>query len=45
MKIPENKDLMVPLKHIDYDLEISNGLANITMTQKYTNPVDKFLEV
>jgi hypothetical protein len=35
----------VPLKHIDYNLEITNSLLNITLTQKYFNPTDKFLEV
>ena len=36
---------IVPLRHIDYQLEIVNSLINITLTQKYYNPTDKFLEV
>ena len=36
---------MVPLKHIDYQLSISNSLANISLSQRYENPSDKFLEV
>lgn len=36
---------MVPLKHIDYHLEIVNGLVNINLIQKYTNPSQHFLEV
>lgn len=36
---------MVPLKHIDYHLEIVNSLLNITLSQKYYNPSEKFLEV
>ena len=36
---------MLPLKHIDYQLNISNSLANISLSQRYYNPSDKFLEV
>ena len=36
---------MVPLKHIDYSLEIVNSLLNVTLTQTYFNPLEKFLEV
>ena len=36
---------MVPLKHIDYDLEIINSLAQIKITQNYFNPSDQFLDV
>ncbi len=36
---------LVPLKHIEYDLEIVNSLSNITIKQKYFNPTDKYLEV
>ena len=36
---------MVPLTHIDYSLEIVNSLINITLSQRYLNPSDKFLEV
>lgn len=35
----------MPLKHIDYHLEIVNSLLNITLSQKYYNPSEKFLEV
>ncbi len=33
----------MPLKHIDYDIEVTNGLASITLQQKYLNPTEKFL--
>lgn len=36
---------MVPLKHIDYQLEVVNSLVNITLKQKYQNPTDQYLEV
>lgn len=36
---------MVPLKHIEYDVEIINSLVSITLTQKYVNPTQKFLEM
>ena len=36
---------LVPLRHIDYQLEIVNSLLNITLSQKYFNPTEKFLEV
>jgi hypothetical protein len=36
---------MVPLKHIDYQLEVVNSLVNITLKQKYHNPTDQYLEV
>ena len=36
---------MMPLKHIDYEVNIVNSLMNITLSQRYTNPSDKFLEV
>ena len=36
---------IVPLKHIDYQLEIVNSLLHVTLVQKYENPTDKFLEV
>lgn len=29
---------LVPLRHIDYNLEIVNSLLNITLSQKYYNP-------
>lgn len=36
---------IVPLRSIDYHLEIVNSLVNITLRQTYFNPIDKFLEV
>ena len=36
---------MVPLKNIDYQVEIVNSLMNITLSQRYNNPSDKYLEV
>ena len=36
---------LVPLKHIDYQLEIVNSLLHVTLVQKYENPTEKFLEV
>ena len=36
---------LVPLKHIDYSLEIVNSLLSVTLVQSYENPTDKFLEV
>lgn len=36
---------VVPLKTIDYHLEVVNSLVNITLKQTYSNPLDKYLEV
>lgn len=36
---------MVPLKSINYDLEIVNSLAHITLEQYYENPSQKYLSV
>jgi Ca-activated chloride channel family protein len=36
---------MVPLRHIDYHLQIVNSLLSVTLTQKYFNPLEQFLEV
>lgn len=36
---------LVPLRKIDYNIEIVNGLMCIKLTQIYYNPLDKFLEV
>lgn len=33
----------VPLKHIDYHLEIVNSLLHVTLKQTYENPIDRFL--
>ncbi len=38
-------NVMVPLKHIDYDIEIVNSLVHITLVQTYENPSEKFLEL
>lgn len=35
----------VPLKHIDYAIDIVNGLAKVSLTQTYFNPLDCFLEL
>ena len=34
---------MVPLKHIDYQIEVVNSLASITLQQNYFNPTDQYL--
>lgn len=34
---------IVPLKNIDYQLEIVNSLLSVTLIQTYENPLDKFL--
>ena len=36
---------MVPLQNIDYQLEIVNSLINITLSQRYFNPAEQYLEV
>lgn len=36
---------MLPLRSIDYHMEVVNSLVNITMVQKYYNPADKYLEI
>ena len=41
--VPETS--MVPLKNIDYQIEIMNSIASTTLIQEYENPSDKFLEV
>ncbi len=40
-----NQFLLVPLKLSEYHVEIANSIANVTLTQTYLNPTDKFLEV
>lgn len=39
------KRAIVPLRSIDYHLEIVNSLAKITLKQTYYNPKGKYLEV
>ena len=36
---------IVPLRSIDYRIDIVNGLANLTLVQTYENPISSFLEV
>lgn len=36
---------MVPLRHIDYNIEIVNSLVHITLQQEYENPSSRFLTV
>jgi hypothetical protein len=36
---------MVPLKSIDYNLEIVNSLVHVTLVQEYVNPSTRFLSV
>ena len=36
---------IVPLRSIDYHIQIVNSLANITLKQTYENPLSSFLEV
>lgn len=36
---------MVPLKHINYEFEIVNGLLLIHLCQTYENPTEHFLNV
>lgn len=41
----KQKKSLVPLRHIDYHLEIVNSLLNITLKQRYHNPTENYLEV
>ena len=36
---------MVPLRHIDYHIEIVNSLVHITLEQEYENPSNQSLNV
>jgi len=36
---------MVPLRNCEYQMEIVNAMVNVTLTQVYINPTDKFLEM
>lgn len=36
---------MVPLTHIDYNIEIVNSLAHLTLEQEYENPSNRFITV
>ena len=44
-KNQKNVLIIVPLRSLEYHLEIVNSLANVSLAQKYYNPTDKFLEV
>ena len=35
----------MPLRSSDYHFEIINSTANISLSQKYFNPTDQFLEI
>lgn len=35
----------VPLTHIDYQIDILNSVARVTLEQTYLNPTDKYLEL
>ena len=43
LKFPPKMHAQLPLKHIDYQIDITNGLASITLEQRYINPTQKFL--
>jgi Ca-activated chloride channel family protein len=36
---------MVPLRHIDYKIDIVNSLVHLTLEQEYENPSSRFLTV
>ena len=36
--------ILAPLISSEYDVEIVNAIANVSLTQSYSNPTDKFLE-
>ena len=37
------KYLLAPLVSSEYDIEIVNSIANISLAQSYTNPTEQFL--
>lgn len=39
------KRAMVPLRHIDYKIDIVNSLVHLTLEQEYENPSSRFLTV
>lgn len=45
LKQRPNQMVLIPLKVSEYHVEISNSIANITLTQKYQNPTNQFLEI
>lgn len=40
-----NKFIMVPLKSSEYNVEIVNSIANVSLLQSYENPTNKYLEL
>lgn len=45
-KIDQNyKKITIPLQHIDYKVDIVNGLVNIMMNQIYFNPEEASVEI
>jgi hypothetical protein len=40
-----SEDIAIPLTSSDYDVEIVNTIANVTLVQTYINPSNKFMEV
>jgi hypothetical protein len=36
---------MVPLRSIEYDLEVVNAIVSVALVQTYQNPTEKFLEL
>ena len=44
-KQAEGRDVAVPLKHLDYQVDIVNSIARVVLEQVYVNPTDKFLEL
>lgn len=43
LKLYENHRILVPLRSCEYQMEIVNGMVNVTLTQTYQNPIDQFL--
>ena len=35
----------MPLKSAEYEIEVVNAVANVTLVQTYQNPTDKYLEL
>ena len=36
-------EVLAPLRHINYDVEIVDSLAHVNLMQEYENPTSKFL--
>ena len=41
----DNSNVLAPIVSSDYQVEIVNSIANVTLTQLYVNPTAKFLEM